>query len=95
MAKKPQFFNSFVLSRFLFKVSALYVGMLSVGSAFSDYSQFVSDLRDALKAERWTVFYIYGFWVAAFFALELVRRKVRYDLDVLRYERLSKSRRRR
>lgn len=94
-AKQPRFFTDFSLGRFLFKASGLFIGLLGAGSAFSDYSSFVSELRDSMKAERWTIFYIYGAWMAAFAIYELVRLKARYDLAVLRYERQRRPRRKR
>jgi len=94
LPERPAFFGNFSLGRFLFKASGLYIGLLGAGSAFSDYSKPVSDLRDALKAEKWTVFYAFGAWMAVSVLIELVRRKIRHDLAILRYERLKRVRKR-
>lgn len=95
MAKqRPRFFDGFNLGRFLFKASGLFVALLSAGSIFADYSRWVSDLRDGIKAGRWTIFYAYGAWMTVSFAIELARRKVRHDLAVLRFDRVRRKRRR-
>jgi hypothetical protein len=92
--QRPRFFSGFDPGRYLLKVTGLFLALLGVGSAFADYSSWVSDLRDRIKAEEGTIFYAYGGWMLVSFAIELVRRKVRHDLAVLRFERAGRRRRR-
>ena len=85
--KRPRLFDEFELWRFGIKTTGLFMGTLGFGSLCADYSYWVADLRDEIKAGGVTIFYIYGVWSSSFFGLELVRLKLRHDLAILRWER--------
>lgn len=86
MPAAPRFFDDFSLVRFLSKAVLLYLGLLGFGTAFADWSNLVSSIRDQVKADGLTVFYGFGAWLALLGAYELLRMKLRYDLQMSRIE---------
>lgn len=91
LKKKPRFFGTFEPHRWLGKTSALFLAMVAGANALALWYKPLSDFRADVYKDPWGLPIMYTVWILGFFALELVRRKVRYDLDILQWERLTKG----
>lgn len=89
----PRFFAGFNPTTYAIKSVGLFLAILGAGSAFADWSAWVSEIRDDVKGGGFTVFYLFLFWEVAWFAFEMVRLKLRYDLAVVRIQNRRRKRR--
>lgn len=85
-----KFFEGFSFARFFIKSIGLFLAILGAGSAFADWSSWVTELRDAVRDEKYGIFVVFLVWEGLFFLYELLRLKLRYDLAHARWENRSK-----
>ena len=94
MAKEPpKFFAGFSFGRFVFKAVGLFFAFLAGGSAIADWSNWGNALRDAVRKQPHGIAIVFGVWMLAFFAYEVLRLKLRYDLAQARLENRRARRR--
>ncbi len=85
-----KFFEGFSFARFLIKSIGLFLAFLGAASAFADWSLWVTELRDAVRGERFAIFVVFLTWEGLFFVYELLRLKLRHDLAHARWENRTK-----
>jgi hypothetical protein len=96
--REPKFerrlFHGFSLWRYFAKWFGLFVFMLGVGTAFSDWSFRIKAVRDSVSRDGTMVFEALFFWMVLGLIFEILRLKLKRDIAQVRWEnrRRPKSR---